>query len=99
VLAKAGSRWNPNDARAFNSFRRALGRADRSTAIRVLKRLVDARAVEEGAFRELMPTPKMKALLESGWGERHSRAEQYAGFAEKGVKTVRRVSKRSGTPQ
>lgn len=99
VLAKAGARWNPNDARGFSSFRRALGRADSSTAIRVLKRLVDARAVEEGAFHDLMRTPKMKALLESGWVGDTAALKRYAGFAEKGVKRVRRASKRRVTHQ
>jgi ankyrin repeat protein len=83
VLAQAGARWNPADPRTISSFRRALGRADRSEAIRVLKRLVEAKALEGGIFRELMRTPKMRALLDSGWVGDTAALKRYAGFVDR----------------
>jgi hypothetical protein len=82
VLAQAGARWNPADPRTISSFRRALGRAERSVAIRVLKRLVEARALGEGIFRELMRTPQMKALLDNGWVGDTAALKRYAGFEQ-----------------
>jgi hypothetical protein len=85
VLADAGARWNPADPRAIQSFRRSLGRAERSVAIRVLKRLVEVKAVEAGIFRELMRTPKMRTLLDTGWIGDTSALKRYGGFTNKVV--------------
>jgi hypothetical protein len=99
VLAEAGAHWNPTDPRTLSSFRRALGRIDRSEAIRVLKRLVHAKAFGEAVFWELMRTPKMKALLESGWVGDTAALKRYAGFVDKAPKTIWRRPKRSIAPQ
>lgn len=95
VLAQAGARWNPADPRTISSFRRALGRAERSVAIRVLKRLVEARALEEGIFRELMHTPKMRILLDTGWIGDTAALKRYAGFVDEAGKSILRRPKRS----
>ena len=83
VLAQAGARWNPSDSRAISSFRRSLGRTDRGAAIQVLKRLVQIKAMEQGIFRELIRTPKMRLLLDTGWVGDTAALKRYAGFVDK----------------
>lgn len=83
ILAAAGARWSPVDSRLISSFRRALGRAERFDAIRSLKRIVAAQAVEREVFRDLMRTPKMRNLLQDGFIGDTAALKRYAGLTEK----------------
>ena len=86
--------WDLRAEPRISSFRRAPGQADRSEVIRVLKRLVEAKALEEGIFRELMRTPKMRALLDSGWVGDTAALKRHAGFVDKSGKSNRRRLKK-----
>lgn len=66
LLAARGGRWRPKDAYAASSFRRALGKAESSEAVSTLVRLVKSGVLEKEVFMELMRTPKMKSLMDSG---------------------------------
>jgi hypothetical protein len=66
LLAARGGRWRPKDAYAASCFRRVLGKAESSEAVSALVRLVKSGVLEKDVFMELMRTPKMKSLLDSG---------------------------------
>lgn len=66
LLAAHGGRWRPRTPYEMGGFRRALGRSEPSIAVSTLVRLVKSGALEKDVFLDLMHTPKMKSLLDSG---------------------------------
>jgi len=66
ILASHGGRWRPKDAYEISSLRRDLGRAEPSDAVRGLERIIKSGAIEKDVFLELMRTPKMRLLMNSG---------------------------------
>lgn len=65
TLAKAGGRWRPADSYRRRCFRTALAKAYPWESIGWLCRLMDAGAIEQPVFADLMDTPKMRAILAS----------------------------------
>jgi hypothetical protein len=66
-LAKHGAKWQPKERYRHSQFRRALYRVEKWRALDVLNKLLAAEAFGDGAFRELMSTPKIRELLSNGY--------------------------------
>jgi hypothetical protein len=66
LLARNGARWATPDKRDFRTLRVGLSQTDRSTALDVLRKLVDAGFFSQEVFRSLVNTPRMKEVIDPG---------------------------------
>ena len=66
LAGATGGRWRPSDKAELTYFRRAIVHATPYSAISYLKRIIDAGVIEQGVFRELMSSQRMRELLTSG---------------------------------
>ena len=81
MLATRGAHWYPEDRQRWNYIRRSLASIPAGQAIGYLRRIIKSGAIEPNTFKELMKTPKMKALLkESAPGVADVR--KHAGYDE-----------------
>ena len=74
-----GARWHPNDPYRISCFRRAIAKAPAYDAIRDLERIVNATAIEQPVFQELMRAPRMKEVLKHTYPG-VIKLREYAGF-------------------
>jgi hypothetical protein len=94
LAAESGGRWRPADQFEFRSFRRAIAQVEHYSAIRSLHQLVQFGAIEREVFQELMRTPRMKDLLNTG-APGADRLREFAGL--NAAKSIRSKRKRSGS--
>lgn len=89
VAASFGGRWKPSDSHSLRYFRRAISRAEPYSAMPRLQRIVKSGAIEKDVFCEVMKTPRMKELLNSG-APGTVFLREFAGLGEKIVRKPRR---------
>ena len=80
ILAANGARWHPNDPYRIGCFRRGISKAPAYEAIQYLLRIMNAQAIEQPVFQELMRTPRMKEILKQTYPG-VIKLREYAGFA------------------
>jgi ankyrin repeat protein len=80
LMASKGAKWYPSDdGDGYRGFRRALAKANPTDSIDALTKLVRAGFFTEAIFKELVSTPRMKELLNSGLSG-VVQLRQFAGF-------------------
>jgi hypothetical protein len=79
ILAVHGARWWPKTSYAISCFRRAITKAPAYDAIRYLLRIMNAGAIEQPLFREVMRTPRMKEILKQTFPG-VIKLREYAGY-------------------
>lgn len=67
LFASKGGRWNPSNSYEFRGFRTALAAANPGRSVYVLFELMKMGIFEKDIFRELVHTPRMRNLLNSGF--------------------------------
>ena len=80
ILAVNGARWQPHDPYRISCLRRALVKAPAHDSIQHLVRIINAGAIEQEMFKELMRTPRMKEILKQTYPG-VIKLREYAGFA------------------
>jgi hypothetical protein len=66
LFASKGAQWSPPEECSLGYLRRALAKANPAHSLEVLTRFIDSGLISIEIFKELMSTPRMKKLLQSG---------------------------------
>ena len=95
IAAQRGGRWRPRDSHDFRYLRTALAKASSYSVVEWLRKLLAAGVFEEGAFQELMRTPRMKEILNQG-APGSVALRQAAGYGNDGSRKTRPAKSRTG---
>ena len=82
LAGQRGGRWRPSERYELSSLRRALAKKEPYSVISYLARIVQCGAIEEGVFRELMRTPRMRTILDRG-APGVLKLREFAGYKQK----------------